>query len=188
MNVDSRKRVFTIPNIISIVRVFLVIPFAIFFLRGDYITAAVIILLSGISDMFDGMIARKLNQISDLGLILDPFADKLTLAAAIVCVSVKIPELFPVTVILISKEFLMLIGGCYLVKNHIKIPPSKWYGKMATIIFYISTFVLVYLKAFHEYENMILTAVLVSVTTISMLTALILYIRLFLSMVKTNNK
>ena len=71
----------TIPNIITYVRFVLIIPFVYFFLAEQYIYAAICIGLSGLSDCFDGMAARKLNQVTPLGKILDPIADKVTLFA-----------------------------------------------------------------------------------------------------------
>mgnify|MGYP000325195803 CR=1 FL=1 len=69
----------TIPNIITYVRFVLIIPFVYFFLAEQYIYAAICIGLSGLSDCFDGMAARKLNQVTPLGKILDPIADKVCL-------------------------------------------------------------------------------------------------------------
>ena len=62
----------TIPNIITYVRFVLIIPFVYFFLAEQYIYAAICIGLSGLSDCFDGMAARKLNQVTPLGKIIDP--------------------------------------------------------------------------------------------------------------------
>ncbi len=75
----------TIPNIITYVRFVLIIPFVYFFLAEQYIYAAICIGLSGLSDCFDGMAARKLNQVTPLGKILDPIADKVTLFAVVIC-------------------------------------------------------------------------------------------------------
>ena len=67
----SDKRIFTIPNLISIIRILLIFPFVATFITDNYLASAVILVLSGISDMLDGLIARKFNQISEMGLILD---------------------------------------------------------------------------------------------------------------------
>ena len=65
----------TIPNLLTYLRFLLVAPFVYFFLKENYIMAAVTIGLSGLTDCFDGMLARKLNQVTSLGKILDPIAD-----------------------------------------------------------------------------------------------------------------
>ena len=81
----------TIPNIITYVRFVLIIPFVYFFLAEQYIYAAICIGLSGLSDCFDGMAARKLNQVTPLGKILDPIADKVTLFAVVICMVIYVP-------------------------------------------------------------------------------------------------
>ncbi|MBQ2092705.1 MAG: CDP-alcohol phosphatidyltransferase family protein, partial [Clostridia bacterium] len=68
----------TIPNLLSLIRIILVPFFVYFFVTKRYLIAVIIILISGLSDAFDGKIARHFNQISKLGKLLDPAADKLT--------------------------------------------------------------------------------------------------------------
>ena len=103
------KEIFTIPNLLSILRIILILPFSIYFLNDEYIMAAVMLILSGITDMFDGMIARKFDQITKLGAMLDPIADKLTLAVVVICVGMKFNVVMPLVVILVVKEVSMLL-------------------------------------------------------------------------------
>ena len=77
------KDLMTIPNAISFTRILLITPFVAFFIKEMYVAAAITVGISGLSDLFDGMIARKFNQESELGKVLDPLADKLTLIAFI---------------------------------------------------------------------------------------------------------
>lgn len=91
----------TIPNLLSLFRIVLIIPFIIFFLQGNYIAAVIMIILSGISDALDGFIARRFNQITDIGKLLDPLADKLTLIAIMICILVLFPIVMPVVIVLI---------------------------------------------------------------------------------------
>ena len=73
-----RNKNLTVPNAMSLFRI-LVIPFFAYFFLKDNLTAAVIALaLSGLSDALDGFVARRFNQITELGKMLDPLADKLT--------------------------------------------------------------------------------------------------------------
>lgn len=182
------KNNFTIPNLISFIRILLIIPLIYFFLNEEYITGVSILVVSGISDMLDGWIARKFNQISALGKILDPIADKLTLVAVIVCVGILIPSIIPLAVLLVTKDLLMLAGGYYLIKRKIVPPAAKWYGKLATLIFYISMVTIVFGKAFFNYENHLLSIVLLALTTISMLFALVKYYIIFLDLIRQQNK
>lgn len=180
--------VFTIPNIISFIRILLIVPFIIFFLMGKYLIAFSFIVLSGISDCLDGFLARKLNQISNLGKLLDPVADKLTVVAVVICLGVLIPKIMPIAVILACKDILMLIGGFYLLKNGIIPPPAKWYGKIATIVFYVSVVTIVFFRGFLEYEMVLLTIILLSITFAVMMFALIKYALIFKKLLKDKNK
>lgn len=177
-------RVFTIPNIMTICRIVLILPFMICFLNDKYIEAAVLIITSGLTDCFDGMIARKLNQVSSLGKILDPIADKLTLIAVGICLCVYMPIVTPVMIILMLKDLLMLMGGIALIKCKVAPSPAKWYGKIGTIMFYFSVCLIVFLKAFFQYENDVLSFVLLSLTAAFMIFALVMYYHIYSKQMK----
>ena len=72
------KGCLTVPNLLSLIRILLIPVFAVLFYQGQVLWAVFVLFLSGLSDFFDGKIARRFNQISALGKILDPVADKLT--------------------------------------------------------------------------------------------------------------
>ena len=182
----------TIPNILSYLRLILVVPFVYYFIRGlyddprHYITAAVCIVLSGLTDCFDGLLARKLNQVTSLGKILDPLADKITLIAVAVCMVIYIPALLPLMLVLFIKDFTMLICGLVLLVKKIPLPASRWYGKVATVVFYISVTVIIFLKAVYQYENPTLILVLFCITAAVMIFALLNYSKMFLDILKEN--
>ncbi len=178
------NEILTVPNILTFIRIILITPFVVSFLNENYILASVILAISGLSDCCDGFIARKLNQISAFGKILDPIADKLTLLAVVVCISILTPEVIPVMVVLVAKDLLMLIGGMRLIKSGCTPPPARWYGKVATLLFYISVCTIVFLKAVYQYENPILNILLLSVTTIMMLFALVKYYLIYHALLK----
>ena len=100
-----------IPNGLSILRILLVPVFVVLYLKGiepgreafQY-WSFVVLAVSGLTDCFDGMIARKYNQITDLGKILDPVADKMTQLAVLICLVVHYPNLLPLLVICVCKE------------------------------------------------------------------------------------
>ena len=81
-----------IPNLLSTLRIILIYPFIVYIISDDYIKSGIILGISGITDIFDGLIARKFNQITKLGKMLDPVADKLTLVSVMVCVGIKFSE------------------------------------------------------------------------------------------------
>lgn len=68
----------TIPNLLSVIRIILIPVFLVLFLKGSYLAAVIVLGISGLTDLFDGKIARAFNQVSNLGKLLDPIADKLT--------------------------------------------------------------------------------------------------------------
>lgn len=112
--VDILKKNLTIPNILSFIRIVVIVPLVISFLNERFIESGIYLLISGLSDMFDGAIARKFNQVTQLGKILDPIADKLTLIAVVICLAILFPSVWPIVIILMSKDILMLIGGAVL--------------------------------------------------------------------------
>lgn len=182
----------TIPNILTYMRLILVVPFVYFFVKGVqgeqnyYIAAAVCVGISGLTDCFDGMLARKLNQETSLGRILDPLADKITLIAVAVCMVIYIPALLPLMLILMVKDFIMLVCGFVLLLKKIPLPASRWYGKMATVVFYISVSIIIFLKAVYQYENPVLITTLFCVTTAVMLFAIFNYSKMFFDLLKEN--
>ena len=172
------KDLMTIPNAISFIRILLITPFVAFFLGGMYIPAAITVGLSGLSDCFDGMIARKLNQESEIGKILDPLADKLTLIAVGVCLIFIEPFVLPLMILMIIKDVLMIIGGSIIIKKGVVPPKSLWYGKVSTILFYVAVITIVTMAVLN-YTNQTLTLILLGVTMVFMIYSLINYAVIF---------
>ena len=126
-----------VPNILTIIR-FLLIPFLIFSaFQRDYVATIVILTLSGITDILDGYIARKFNLVSDFGKLMDPLADKATQIALLGTLTILrfIPTW--IVVIVLIKEFIMISGASFLYGKELVVS-SKWYGKLATVLFYLA--------------------------------------------------
>lgn len=183
-----RKENINLPNILSFTRIIIIIPFVLYFLNDDYLLSAAMLALSGLSDMLDGVIARKLNQVTQLGKILDPVADKLTLTAVVICMGIKFPEIFILVVILSVKDLSMLLAGSYLLKKGIEPPAAKWYGKLATVFFYVSVIIIVALKAIYGIADPRISISLLTATALLMLFALFRYFRIFLRLIEENNE
>ena len=139
------KKFFTIPNIISLVRIVMVPLFAWAFLAGHEIAALVIIVLSGVSDKLDGTIARKFNQVSEAGKMLDPLADKLTQVVLALLMFLRFHastnawmQAFSwVFLGFIGKEvFMLLFALCMLLMRKRPAAAEIW-GKAATVAFYV---------------------------------------------------
>ena len=182
------KDLMTIPNAISFIRILLITPFVAFFVSakyvtGNYIPAFVILGLSGISDLLDGMIARKFHQESELGKVLDPLADKLTLIAVGVCLIMIEPLVLPLMIIMVAKDILMIIGGTVIINKGVIPPKSSWYGKVSTFMFYISVGMVV-LMAVLNYVNKPLTLIVLGITAAMMIYALVNYAIIFFKIQK----
>lgn len=126
-----------IPNILTILRFFL-IPFILYFLVHDeFILAIVFLTLSGLTDILDGAIARKFNFITNFGKLIDPLADKFTqLSILWMLVSKNIIPLW-ILVIVLLKEATMVAGASFLYGKELVVS-SKWYGKASTVLFYLA--------------------------------------------------
>lgn len=129
----------TVPNILTVLRIMLVIPFSILFFYDYYVFAFSVLILSGITDILDGYIARRFNQISQLGQYLDPLADKITLFSVGICLSFLFPIIIPIVCLLALKEIIIIAGAFYLVKNEINPPAARWFGKASTFSFYVAS-------------------------------------------------
>lgn len=132
-----------VPNALSLLRIALVPVFmGLYFARMD-VWAFVVLLLSGLSDAVDGFIARRFNQITDCGKLLDPISDKLTQVAVVVSLATRYPQLWPLAALCLIKETCQAIGGAIMLKRNCEVRGSKWFGKVSTVVFYGSMLALV---------------------------------------------
>ena len=154
---DLFKNWNTIPNWLSFARIIMVPIFAYLFLndgiKNNVIWAVFVLALSGLSDFLDGKIARRFNQISDLGKVLDPVADKLTQITIAVLLYIKfsssseslIKTFSWIFLVFIIKEFVMVLFGGIMIAIGLRPSAAEIYGKAATFVFY---FVMIALFAF----------------------------------------
>ena len=126
-----------VPNILTIIRFFL-IPFILFFIFTEqYIPAFIVLTISGLTDVLDGIIARKFNCITNFGKLIDPLADKATQISILAALTFKgIIPLWMLIVVFV-KEFAMIARASFLYGKELVVS-SRWFGKMATVIFYIA--------------------------------------------------
>ncbi len=162
-----------IPNIFSTVRI-LLIPFFVWqVFAGNLYVAAAILALSGITDFFDGYLARKYNWITDLGKVLDPVADKLTQVSVCITFIIALRQYWYFFAALLFKDVVMLTLGSYLVKNGVQIRGAKWFGKVVTAMFYV---IIVLILFFGKMMPQWLIVTMLSVVTVSALIAAAMYI------------
>ena len=130
-------RYFTISNFLSASRIFLVIPMGCC-LIADFpyhrLWTAGIIVIAVTTDLLDGFLARKLHQVTDLGKILDPLADKIGIGiyAILIAWTGDVPVWFVVFVLL--RDLLIFIGGVYIRQAKKIIPQSNWPGKISVTL------------------------------------------------------
>ena len=130
------QRCFTIPNLLSIFRLIL-IPFFVtaYCSEHNYWKTAVILAISGISDIVDGYIARRFNMVSDFGKIIDPVADKITQAAMLLCLLTRFP-LMLLPLLLAIKEVSTGISSIIVIKKTGLVMSADWHGKLTTGLLY----------------------------------------------------
>ena len=101
-----KEKIFTIPNMMSVFRI-LLIPFILWmFFTERYYIAAGLLVLSGITDLLDGFIARRFHMISALGKALDPIADKLTILAVLVSLCFFSPTMIALVAVIVLRELI----------------------------------------------------------------------------------
>lgn len=165
-------KIFTIPNILSFFRLCL-IPLIIWLYCAEhnYLWAGNVLILSGLTDLVDGFIARKFNMVSDLGKVLDPVADKLTQAAMLVCLLLRFPLMILPLVLLLIKETFMGISGFLVIKKTGRVYGAKWHGKIATCLLYATMI----LHVFWNEITPVVSAVSIIACAVMILVSLVLY-------------
>lgn len=133
------KNAVTIPNIMSAFRLLLIpVIIWVYTVKDDRMLTLALLILSGLTDVADGYVARHFNMVSDLGKILDPLADKLTQAAALMCLMMKFREIVPLFVMLAVKELTLGLFGLYVVRRTGCVKSANWHGKLTTFLLYLT--------------------------------------------------
>jgi len=134
-----------IPNILTMLRMAAVPVFVISMIKDRIYLALGVFLAAEITDVMDGIIARRYNLITSFGKIADPVADKLMQLSALFMFSIKdmIPRIIPWLVF--GKELFMFVSGLYLIRKKVDMS-SKWFGKLTSVLLFIAI-MLVFLGA-----------------------------------------
>lgn len=174
-----KDKIFTIPNALSMLRILLLPVFVNCYMDAettdDYLIAALVLIISSLTDMIDGKIARRFNMISDLGKLLDPVADKATHLVIAICLCTHFSSMKPLVILLIIKESCMFLFCLYgYFKGHIW-DSAQWYGKVSTAIVFTS-FVL--LAVFPGMPG-ILSGLLIGLCFLILAFSLVMYAREF---------
>ncbi len=135
---EGLDRIWTIPNVISFIRLLTVPVFLVLLIQGNDGPALTILIIATTSDFIDGLIARNFNQISRLGMYLDPMSDRLFIAASVIGLAVR--GLIPVVLlaVVLARDVLLL---SVILARRLRIhdlPKVTFVGKTATFILFTS--------------------------------------------------
>ncbi len=134
-SIENSNRIWTVPNVISFVRL-LGVPLFLYLLLGPgHVVAAVVVLaVGGTTDWVDGYVARRLGQVSRLGELLDPFADRLYILATLIGFTVR--EVVPwwLTMALLLREAVLGVALLVLRRHGYGPPPVHYVGKTGTFV------------------------------------------------------
>ena len=179
------KEAFNIPNMLGYFRLLLIPVFAMLYLKEQYLQAGLVAVLSGLSDVLDGWVARKFNQITELGKVLDPMADKLTQGVAVFLLTDRFPLMLMLVAIWFIKEGYMAFAMFYNYKKHkVKLNGAKWFGKLCTWVLDTTMVVLLLFPAFPA----AVANILIVVCAFFMLFSLHLYNKEYRTMIREKNR
>lgn len=130
-------RIFTVPNIISVIRLCLVPVFLVLLFNGYDLVAALLFALAAGTDWVDGQIARRTHTVSKLGQLLDPAVDRILMIAGVAGLFFVGRLPLWIIVLVLARDLLLLIGGAYLLKRYQIRVPVIYIGKVATTFLFI---------------------------------------------------
>lgn len=166
------SNILTAPNLLTFLRMALIPVFAILLFYGQSGWALITFIIAGISDAVDGFVARRFNQQSELGTVLDPIADKLLMTTAFVILT--LPNIFPsarhlpvpfwVTASVIGRDVLIIAvaGAIFVITNFRGFKPS-WLGKISTLIQILAVVLILIAAIFHSLQSFYLPTVYTTV-------------------------
>lgn len=142
-----KEKILNLPNIITIIRFFLIPLVVMMFIYERDLYALILYIIAYLSDILDGYLARKNNLITNFGKLMDPLADKLMLLTVIVAFYVKGRITNDVLILIAVKEGIMILGGAILYKFRNQVVFANWFGKIGAGAFFAA----VVLTFFHQY-------------------------------------
>ena len=173
-----------VPNALTVLRFLLIPIIVIACVQGQYILAIAVLSISGLTDILDGTIARKYNYITDFGKLMDPLADKATQISLLTTLFIKGAIPIWILAIVVLKEFCMVSGASFLYGKELVVS-SKWYGKLATVLFYVAMVISLFLEQIGNTTNNIIKAIGIADTikyylaVITTIASLIMYMKAF---------
>ena len=137
MEEGYKHKIITIPNILSLFRLLLIpVIMWLYIVKEDPVLTTVILVLSGITDIVDGIVARKCHMVSDFGKAFDPVADKLTQIAMLFCLVSRFKWMLLPLCVMVIKEVTAGILGLLVIRKTGKVDGAVWHGKATTVSLY----------------------------------------------------
>ncbi|WP_108252444.1 CDP-alcohol phosphatidyltransferase family protein [Planctomonas deserti] len=135
---SGTSRLLTVPNLLSLARLALVPVFMWLLLRGDDVLALVVLAVATFTDLLDGFIARRFDQITRLGQLLDPAADRLFMLACLLGLAAR--DILPwwLAALIVSRDVFLIVVGIVLVNHGYGPLPVHRLGKIATFCLFYS--------------------------------------------------
>ena len=133
------RRNLNVPNSLTALRMLMIPLYLILFTNGMKYAALIAFLAASLTDLLDGMIARRFHLITNLGKLMDPLADKLMVLTVMFSMAIgtqAIPPVVPwvAVCILLGKELLLMLGGLLMLRRHVVVY-SHFIGKAAHVLF-----------------------------------------------------
>lgn len=171
-NEKYKKKIITIPNILSFFRLCLIpVIVWLYCVEENYLATTLVVALSGLTDVVDGFIARRFHMISDFGKAFDPVADKLTQIALLFCLVTRFPHMLVPLVILVVKEIFAGVTGLLVIRKTGTVMGAVWHGKATTACLYGTMIVhLIWYRI-----PGVVSYILVGLCTVMMLISAVLY-------------
>ena len=184
MDMKNKENLFNIPNCLCFFRILLIPVFLYVYFKSEYeyhyVIAALVLVLSGLSDFFDGFIARKYDMVTEFGKLIDPIADKLTQFTVAFVLVYTYSWMWLLLLIIVLKDGMLALGGLYLYEKGAKVQGASWWGKISTAIFDVVAIVLIGIHI----PNSIFATISIFVCIMLMLLSLVLYAKQLLSIYK----
>lgn len=186
--IDKEKDIFTIPNILSLIRLVLAAMILWIFFETEISNRryklTILLLVSAITDFLDGKIARRFHMVSELGKILDPIADKVTQGVLMFGCLSKYKLLRGIFVLFLVKETYMSVTGIKVIKKTNQNEGAMWYGKVNTAVFYAVMFLLIFIPDISSK----IANILIIISGGFMLLSFVMYARKYRKMIRNSEK
>lgn len=180
----AKNQIWTIPNLLSLLRLLMIPIFVCLYINGHTGWTAFVLILSGLTDVVDGFIARQFHQVSDIGKALDPVADKLTQAAMLLCLVSNHPMMILPFILLAVKEVFAAVSGLLVIRRTGYVPGAEWHGKLTTLMLYGMMILHVVWQDIPAWMSNVLNGGCIAM----MLVSLVLYARRNIRAIRSANK